>query len=342
MAKVFIIILNWNGLHDTLECLDSVYGLDYPSFEVMVVDNGSSDDSVETIHSNFPQVVLIENKQNLGYTGGNNVGMRYALEHGADYVWLLNNDTVVDPDALAKLVDEAELSQEVGLVSPVIHFYESPEEVQFMGAYVDLLKFKISHICDQTELDCKIVQRNLTLWGTALLIKRSVVETVGFLSEKYFAYSEDCDYSLRALKQNFCAKIRLDARIFHKDSRSTGKQSPIQTFLRTRNTFFLWKDNMPWPRKFLLPGYYMGAVINSAKILSDEGNEKSFDACLDGFWAALNGRGGTYDLKFAIPSWLRIVFKFFVTWHPYFWVNLFKFNFRGIAMDISKKLNILA
>lgn len=103
--KVYVIILNWNGLEDTLECLGSVFQMDYQNFEVLVVDNGSKDNSINFIKTKYPQVVLIENKENLGYTGGNNIGMRYALNNGADYVWLVNNDTVVMVDTLSKLID---------------------------------------------------------------------------------------------------------------------------------------------------------------------------------------------------------------------------------------------
>lgn len=99
-----------SGLQDTLECLESVFQLDYPSVEVIVVDNGSADNSVEVIRNTYPQVTLIENKENLGYTGGNNIAMRHAIERGADYMWLFNNDTVVEPDTLNKLVISGSIS----------------------------------------------------------------------------------------------------------------------------------------------------------------------------------------------------------------------------------------
>jgi len=334
VPRVTIIVLNWNGLKDTLECLDSIYMLDYPNFEVIVVDNCSSDGSVERIRRKFPQAVLIENSRNLGYTGGNNIGMHRAMELGADYVWLLNNDTVVEPDTLAKLVDASEQTPEIGLVSPIVHYYDDPAKVQFKGAYADLSNFNISLVKDLRELDNEWVQRNLILWGTALLIKKSVIENVGYLSEKYFAYCEDCDYSLRALRKNFRTMVRLDARIFHKVSQTTGKRSPIQIFLRTRNLYFLWMDNVTGLKKIFVPGYYIGMVIYNARVLSDEGNEKSFDACLNGFWAALREKEGGYDPTVVIPSWLKTIINFFVSWHPDFWIDIFKCNFGGVVKQI--------
>jgi hypothetical protein len=340
MPKVSIIILNWNGLNDTIECLDSVYRLEYPNFEVVVVDNCSTDGSVGNISREFPQAFLIENSKNLGFTGGNNVGMKYAMRVGADYVWLLNNDTVVEPHTLAKLVEEAEQSPQTGLVSPVIYCYDCHEKVQFMGAYVDFTNFNVTKVKDSKELEIQLIQRNLILWGTALLIKRKVIETVGYLSEKYFAYVEDCDYSFRAMKANYRASVRLDAHIFHKGSQSTGRHSPIQVFLGTRNLYFLWSDNTQGFRRILLPGYYIGMVINYVNCLSDEGNEEGCEACLNGFWAAFRGKGGGYDPTIVIPVWLKITFCFFVSWYPHFWVRLLRFDVIGIVRAALAKAQI--
>lgn len=332
MPKVFIIILNWNGLKDTLECLESLSRLVYPNFEVIVVDNCSSDDSTASIRRKFPRVFVIENSKNLGYTGGNNIGISRALEQGADYVWLLNNDTVVDPDTLMKLVDEAEQSPGTGLISPIVHFYGAPEEVQFIGARLDFANCEIIPVKEAKELGNEGVRRSLVLYGTALFIRKNVIETIGYLSEKYFAYQEDFDYSVRALRANFRTAVRVDARILHKDSRSTGgKGSPIQVFLMTRNAYYLWRDNGHWFRRVFVPGHFIGMMISRAKFLADNGNEKGFDACLKGVWAALKGNTGAYDPTFAMPFWFESLFTFFVTWHPYFWINFFRGNFSVIA-----------
>jgi len=341
MPKVYIIILNWNGLKDTLECLDSVLKLDYPNFEVIVVDNCSSDDSVEIIRHKYSQVVLIENSKNLGFAGGNNVAMKYAMKAGADYVWLLNNDTIIEPDSLLKLVDGAEQSLEIGLVSPVIYQYGGPEHVQFMGAYVDFTHFSVTAVMDSKELENQCVQRNLFLWGTALLIKRDVIESIGYLSEKYFAYVEDRDYSFRALRANFRNIVKLDARIFHKGSKSTGRHSPIQVFLGTRNLYFVWSDNTHGFKRIFLPGYYIGMVINYANCLSEEGNEEGFNACLNGFWAAFKGKGGGYDPTIIIPSMLNKVFRFCISCYPHFWVRLFRCDIPGIVRTALTKAQII-
>lgn len=341
IKKVSIIILNWNGLNDTLECLDTVYRLDYPCFEVIVVDNGSSDDSVVNIRRKFPQAILIENGKNLGFTGGNNVAMRHAMESGADYVWLLNNDTVVEPGTLGTLVEEGEMSPETGLVSPVVRYYDNPDKIQFEGSYVDFLNLSLNHVMNSKELDNEEVQRNLIVWGTALLIKRSVIESIGYLSDRYFAYAEDTDYCLRARRKNFRARVARDASILHKVSRSIGNKSPAQIFLRTRNAYFVWRDNVYGIRRLFVPIHYVGMAINFARLLSHEHNEKGFDACLDGFWAALRGRGGAYDPATTAPPWLKPAFNFFVTWHPYFWINLFKCNMKAIVFAACRRTGLI-
>jgi GT2 family glycosyltransferase len=330
IPKVYIIILNWNGINDTFECLNSVFKLNYKNFEVIVVDNGSTDDSVDTINQKFPKVILIENHKNLGFTGGNNVGMKLALELGADYVWLLNNDTVVESDSLFKLVDVAEKDPYVGLLSPAVHDYDIPNNIQFIGCHINYNNYSLIPVKEPKELET-VDQSNLVLYGTALLVKKIVITTIGFLSDKYFAYVEDCDYSVRALKANFRTMVKPDARVYHKGVQSTGKYSPPHVYLGTRNLYYFWKDNSTGLKRFLLPAFYIGMVINYSKELSDEGNENGFKACINGLWAASKGEGGGYNANITAPSWIHKLFRFFVTWHPYFWVMLIRFNFRDIA-----------
>jgi GT2 family glycosyltransferase len=129
LPRVDIIVLNWNGLRDTLHCLQSLKRADYPAFRVLVVDNGSSDASSTSIRQRFPEVTLIENSENLGFTGGNNIGMRQALEEEADYVLLLNNDTEVAPDAVRLLVETAESDPRIGIAGPIIYYYDRPKMI---------------------------------------------------------------------------------------------------------------------------------------------------------------------------------------------------------------------
>src|SRR3989339_346256 len=120
---VYILILNWNGKEDTLECLSSLKKIDYPNYKTIVIDNGSTDDSVKIINKKYPKIKIIENKKNLGYAEGNNVGIRYALKNKADYVLILNNDTIVDKKFLTELVKVGESNEKVGIVGPNVYCY---------------------------------------------------------------------------------------------------------------------------------------------------------------------------------------------------------------------------
>jgi GT2 family glycosyltransferase len=132
--KISIIVLNWNGKIDTLECLQSVYRIDYTNFDVIVVDNGSSDDSVQAIRDSFPEVTVLETNENLGFAGGNNVGIRYALKNGADYIFLLNNDTIVDPRILKQFIEVSKSIDDRGILGAKIYYYNEPEKIWYAGA----------------------------------------------------------------------------------------------------------------------------------------------------------------------------------------------------------------
>lgn len=336
--QVLIIILNWNGLQDTLECIASVYKMDYPNFEVVVVDNGSTDDSVEVLLKTYPYVILIENKENLGYTGGNNVGMRYAIKHGADYMWLLNNDTIVEPDTLSKIVATAGSHKEIGLVSPVIYYYDKPDKIQFCGSYVDYNNFCIPHAENIESWHEMNMGQIISLWGTALLIKSNVVKKIGCLNSKYFAYQEDCEYCIRAAKGGYTSVLEPWARVYHKDSRSTGnRRAPFQVFLRIRNMYFLWMDSLKGLRKLKYFGRFIASTISYVSELRCENLIEAADVSLDGAWTAIRGIGGPLDKRLKMPHWLKKVFYFLSSWHPYFWVNLFKGNFLHITSEAIKR-----
>ncbi len=336
--KVVTIILNWNGLEDTVECLASLSKLDYPNHEVIVVDNGSKDGSVAAIRNAFPDVILIENAKNLGFTGGNNVGIRRGMERGAEYLWLLNNDTVIDTGALRALVRTGERSPESGLLSPVIHFYDHPQEIQFMGNYIRRDLLEIWKIERRELLENEHVRRNLVLWGTALLIKRPTIERIGRLNEKYFAYHEDEEYGIRANRAGIRSLVVPEAKVYHKNSKSTGGFfSPIQAFLRSRNLFFLWMDSLEGWDRVRYVRRYLAQVISYGSTLKAEGFPESVDACMDGVWHAFRGVGGSRNSEIRMPAPVRGLFRFLFSWHPFLWSSLLIGDFRAIASNMHKR-----
>ena len=334
---VFVIILNWNGLQDTLECLGSLVSCDYPNFNVIVVDNGSTDGSSDTIRERYPEVHLIRNDRNLGFAAGNNEGIRRALDHGAEMVWLLNNDTVVEKSTLSQLVTAAMESQMIGLASPIIRYYDEPEAIQFCGSYIDWENKRIVKMSDPVKDND--LNMPICLWGTALFIKRDLIEKIGYLNEKYFAYHEDEDYSMRAVMAGFRNIVEHRAIIYHKNSRSTGSNdAPLQVFLRSRNLYFLWMDALKGMERVFHLRRYLAHIISYGGSLREKNLPDSVEACLDGVWNAVRGVGGPRNPEVSMPIPLRGLFRFLFSWHPFLWTSLLTGDLAGIGENMRKRL----
>lgn len=252
MKKVFLIILNWNGREMTLNCLKSLGAIKQDSFslDVIVVDNGSADDSVEKIHKAGPKVTVLENKENLGFAEGNNVGIKYALEKGADYVCLLNNDTRVEPKFLEELVKAVQSDEKIGLIGGKIYFekgyeffkdkYSDSERgkvIWYAGGLIDWNNVYASHRgvdevdkgqYDQTE-ETEYVNGCL-MFGT-----REIFKKVGLFDKRYYLYFEDAELSLRAKRVGFKVVFCPKAKIWHLNSGSSGSGSSLHDYFITRN-----------------------------------------------------------------------------------------------------------
>ncbi|MFN3919409.1 MAG: methyltransferase domain-containing protein [Methylohalobius sp.] len=246
LPQVAIIILNWNGKNDTLECLNSIRSINYPksNFEILVVDNGSTDNSVLEISKEFPEVNIIETGKNLGYTGGNNVGISWALSRKSDYILILNNDTIVDPNILNAFVSCSRLIPEAGIFGAKISFYSNPDTLYHTG-----MKWKPSYpgfellgygVKDNVFLD-RISEVNC-LSGCALFIKSEVIKKVGLFDERFFLAFGDVDLCYTANAKGFKCIYVPEAKVLHKVSASFGKErSPMAIYFWTRN-FFLWSE----------------------------------------------------------------------------------------------------
>lgn len=243
--NVYIIVLNWNGKDDTIECIKSLREINYDNYKIIIVDNGSEDNSVLEIKKIFPEIKIIENKENLGFAGGNNVGIKYAVENKADYVLLINNDTTVDENFLSELIGKGESDQKIGALGSKIYFHSEPNRIWFAGGKVNWLKNKGTHI-GLDEIDNG--QYNKAgetdyLTGCCLLIKREVIEKIGVLSEDYFLYYEDTDFSLRVKNAGYKIIYVPKSKIYHKISRSTKPGSSNYIYYQVRNGLVMAKRN---------------------------------------------------------------------------------------------------
>lgn len=268
MTKVAIILVNWNGKADTLDCLASLGKFKVKSLKlkVIVVDNGSTDDSVAVIGKKFPGVEVIETGENLGFTGGNNIGIRRALEAGADFVWLLNNDTIVDRYALSALVDVCK-DASVGVAGSKIYFAAGHEYhkdryakndlghvLWYAGGVIDWKNMYASHR-GVDEIDTGQYDRaedTPFVTGCSMMIRSDVIGKVGLLDERFFAYLEDVDFCLRAKKIGYKLLYVPKSIVWHKNAGSSVVGSQTHQYYMTRNRLFVGMHWAPVRTKFAL------------------------------------------------------------------------------------------
>ncbi|MBI5458139.1 glycosyltransferase family 2 protein [Methanobacterium sp.] len=292
-ARVSIVILNWNGWEDTIECLESLFQINYPNFDVILVDNASGDDSLEKIkkycsgnlkvesgffkynpenkpinlleytkefddpkvhmkkeNTNRDQLILIKNDKNVGFPGGNNIGMKFALKFfNPDYILLLNNDTVVEKNFLGELVRNGDSEGDIGILGPKIYFYDKPNIIWSSGCEIS---WKLSrgiqigtNELDNGQYDTKKQVEYVS--GSAFLIKSEVIKKIGLMDENYFLYFEESDWTLRTNKRGYNTLYVPQSKIWHKISRSGGGISnPIGLYYITRNRWIFmnkWASN---------------------------------------------------------------------------------------------------
>jgi hypothetical protein len=237
--KVDVIVLAWNRRQDTLDCLESLSRLTYPNYRVIVVDNCSSDNTVELIAIQYPTVELIINNHNLGFSGGFNVGLRYALRRGTDFMLILNNDTISAPNLLDELIRHAE-PQSVGMVAPKIYYYDEPTRIWSVGGDCNPITLEMTHRgngqSDRGQWE-HVIKRDF-LVGCALLMKRSMLEEIGLFDTGFYpAYYEDADFCLRARRAGFQLLLAPQAKLWHKVAMASGGiGSPQERYLMARQS----------------------------------------------------------------------------------------------------------
>ena len=279
-SNIVIIILNWNGWKDTIECLESLYQIDYPYYEVIIVDNGSENDSIKKIKeyckgnikinsdfikydsSNKPisileydrdsynnkkgeeeefdklksneKLILIKSEKNYGFPEGCNIGMRYALNKGTEYILLLNNDTVVDKAFLDELLDVAETDPNIGIVGSKILYYAIPNRLQAAGGKINWWAGRIStygfNEYDKGQYD-QIAERDY-VYGTSFLMKKEVVDKISFMDPSFFFGVEEYDYCTKAIKAGFKIIYAPESKVWHKVGASSSNLSDYPEILK--------------------------------------------------------------------------------------------------------------
>jgi GT2 family glycosyltransferase len=247
---VAIILVNWNGYAYTKACLASLEKVTGPALQVILVDNGSQNSEGEQLKAQFPQVHLIANQDNLGFAGGNNVGIRYALEQGFEQVLLLNNDTTVAPSFLKELQTCLDQPGQ-GVAQPLILFAHDPQTIWSAGGKWNSLFGRAITLGDRAPFDKYKVPSKTLDWATGccMLVSRAAILEAGLLYEPYFAYFEDVEWSLRIRKAGFTIGLAEHAIIYHEAGAASKKQhaegilSPRVFYFNVRNQLFLLRQH---------------------------------------------------------------------------------------------------
>jgi GT2 family glycosyltransferase len=242
MIGIYIVVLNWNGWRDTLECLASLMQLQDVNVEIVVVDNASSDESVSHIQKAYPSVTLIQSNANLGFGGGCNLGIQHAIRGGARFVWLVNSDATVDPAALRELLSVAMAQPRAGVIGSVICEAGHKDQVQVWGGgLVDLWRGTSRHLKAAGALDF--------VSGASMLLRVSALHNTGLFDDQtYFMYWEDTDLCFRLRRQGWHLAVAERSRIWHKESASLGKGSTAldEYFTRSGVRFLRLYAALPW------------------------------------------------------------------------------------------------
>jgi GT2 family glycosyltransferase len=261
-------VVNWNQCQLTLDCLASLREQTYPDFSVILVDNGSQDGSVQAVREQFPEVTVLENGRNLGIAGANNVGIKQALDMGADYVFLLNNDTIVDAHMLDYLVGVAESDSSIGMAGPTMLFFDQPETIWCAGNSIDWTNGETSRLREGDSLstvkDASLENVDF-ITSCAVLIKRAVFEQVGLMDERYFIYYDETDWFARAAASGWRSVYVPWAKMWHKVSASMGESSPRTDYYMVRNRFLFLSKNLTGLQKALALTW---ATLRNLKIIA--------------------------------------------------------------------------
>ncbi len=291
---VISVILNTNRREDTLACLTSLADGRYPNHQIIVLDNASTDGSVEAIREQFPAVQIISLTENLGYAGNNNVGIEAALEQGAAWVFVLNEDTILDPDCIAKLVETGAGDPQIGIVGPMVYHFDEPDVIQSAGGQFDA-SMQSAHIAQNEPDTGQFPEPHDVDWisGCAIMLRREVIEQVGALDERFFYYWEETEWCLRASRAGWRISHVPQAKLWHKGVQRDYRPSPNVTYYNTRNRLLaLSKHHVAW-RVRAGAWAEIGRTLTSWTVKPEWRDMREHrDAMWQGAWDYLHGRWG--------------------------------------------------
>lgn len=295
--KVGIILVNYNGEKYNEECINSILNSTYKNYEIIIVDNASTDNSVRRLQEKYSnEIILFENKKNEGFSEANNIGIEIAKNRGCEYILLLNNDTVISKDCIGKLIN-CSAQENNCIVSPKIYYYDNKDIIWSAGAKMLWKKGLASqngiNTIDKGQYNKKLNVEFAT--GCCLLIPIEVIDSIGGLSTDYFLYYEDTDYCIRALNAGFKIIYEPEAILYHKVSASTGgEESYMYIYYNTRNRLIFNKKHNKKNIIYYLPYFYITRIAKSFKWLFN-GKRELIKATINGINDYKKGIRGKKD-----------------------------------------------
>lgn len=289
MGKIAIIIITYNGLNDTLECIESINkSLGNINYQIIVVDNNSKINEASIVKDRYPEIHTIRSKINGGFSYGNNLGIKYAIENDFEYCMLLNNDTLIDKKMIQLLLSQADGNT---IVVPTMFYADNPTTIWYAGGYIDKWTGNAKHkrmdltICVDSlqEEECSFAT------GCCVLVSCNIFKKIGLLDEKLFMYCEDTEFCIRALNNGVSIRYIPKAKLWHKVSKSTGgSNSPFSVYYMTRNRLFCIKNNYIFFRR---TAYLFTIVTRYIRIIfeKDEKIKEAYRRAIYDFHHDING-----------------------------------------------------
>ena len=261
---VTVLIVNWNGREVTLDCLASLQKVTYPAMRILLVDNGSHDDTLPAVRAAYPNVSILALGENKRFAAGNNHGMKVALDEGTDFVLLLNNDTTVAPDFITHLVDRFNATERCGMVAPKIYYYTPGNTIWFAGGNVSFWTGTMSHRgireVDRGQYD--VAGETGYATGCCILVPADVIRRVGMLDHRYFMYGEDADWSLRVQRAGYRVMYEPTSKVWHKLSVSAGGHlSSFKLRNKAISQYRFFAHHARWYHWFTFP--WMSILVNA-------------------------------------------------------------------------------
>lgn len=289
MNKVSIILVNYNGYNDTVECLESLNHINYIDYEIIIVDNGSTDDYEKLkALSHYKNVIILNAGENIGFSGGNNLGIQYAMEHNADYILLLNNDTLVEPNFLNYMVASSDNGNYV--ITSKILYAKERDKIWYAGGNFNRKTSRTSAY-GINEIDSEKYSKEQEVnfaSGCCILVPATILNNVGLMSEEYFLYCEDTDYCLRILNAGFKIIYEPKAQIYHKVNASTIKIAGIQAYYLVRNKLYIIKQFIEEKYKLLAYTYVYAETIK--RVLTGEYDLNNVRTAIKDFKQGIKGK----------------------------------------------------